>query len=41
MWFLMRQAAVLRHRILHIVFEGGDPGKWKAHEATIKAFYGF
>lgn len=40
-WFLMREAAVWRHRWVHSVFEGGDPKKWPRHAALIRAFYGW
>jgi hypothetical protein len=40
-WKLMRDAAIERHRWVHEVFEGGDPSRWAAHEAVIRAFYGW
>jgi len=41
LWFLLRQAAVLRHALWNMVAEGSDPEKWKVHEAAIRKFYGF
>ena len=41
LWFIMRQAAIARHAVWNMVFEGSDPAKWKTHEAAIKRFYGF
>ena len=38
--FLMREAAIARHAVLHAVFENSDPAKWKSHEEMIKKFYG-
>jgi hypothetical protein len=40
-WFWLRQAAILRHQLWNMLLEDGDKDKWKAHEAAIKAFYGF
>lgn len=38
---LWREAAIERHKVVHKVFEGGDPSKWAAHMAVIRAVYGW
>jgi hypothetical protein len=40
LWQAMRDAAVFRHRMVHIFFEGGNPDKWPLHEFIIKLVYG-
>lgn len=39
-WRAMRDAAVWRHKMVHIWFEDADPNKWPLHEFIIKCFYG-
>jgi hypothetical protein len=41
MWHAMRQAAIARHMIVNAMFEGGCPHRWRAHEALIRAVYGY
>jgi hypothetical protein len=40
-WYLMREAAIWRHTVLHQTFENGDPHKWEPHARMIKAVYGY
>jgi hypothetical protein len=39
-WQTMRDAAVMRHRLVNIIFEGSNPDKWPLHEFIIKCVYG-
>lgn len=41
MWLIaMRDAAVLRHKMVHILAENADPNKWPLHEFIIDCVYG-
>jgi hypothetical protein len=40
-WHFMRQAAIARHAMVNSMYEGGDPDRWDAHMALIRAFYGY
>jgi hypothetical protein len=40
-WHFMRQAAIARHAMVNSMYEGGDPDRWAAHMAMIRAFYGY
>lgn len=35
----MKDAAVLRHKLVHIMFEDADPNKWPLHQWIIDAVY--
>lgn len=39
-WFMMRQAAIARHLLWNIWFEGGDVEQRKLHYAVVRAVYG-
>lgn len=42
MWHAMREAAIGRHRLVNLVFEGGNPVSWNGfHMPMIRGFYGY
>lgn len=41
MWYLMRSAAIIRHRIVWQAFEASNPARWPGHMAVIRAVYGY
>lgn len=40
-WAALRRAAIARHRVVWLALEGGDPERWPAHMALIRAVYGW
>ncbi len=38
-WQAMRDAAVARHKIVHVLFEDANPDKWPLHEFIISLVY--
>ncbi|MGE5164380.1 MAG: hypothetical protein ACM3IH_10205 [Sphingobacteriales bacterium] len=41
LWFMLRQAAIMRYSVWNTLAEGSDPKKWEVHKDAIKKFYGF